>query len=524
MIRGMIQRILPSSLYARLMLAFGALALLTAVLANSASLALYGMRLERQERAAMANQASTLANLVGAVAGEEPLPAARLVRLLFTDVRLRRSLQPLMIVDAEGRPLASIAPNGPGRGPGAGPGLQRGGDRREPSASLRPPFVDPDLRFPPVETDAEGRPAVSEIHGPNGGQLLYTTVPLTLDIEADAPWTRFIGDRAALPLHLALVRPRAELRGLWRSLLPSVVIVGLAALGLAMLAAWLLARSIARPVAALTRASRQMAGGDYQVSVAEDDRAGELADLARSFNRMARAVAEADRRQRDFVVNVGHDLRTPLTTIRGFAEALSDGTARSPEQRERALSSIRSSSQRMTELVESLIDLARLEGQAGGLKLEQRSARDFLDSVIEAQQGNASLRGVSLETEVENDLELWLDPNWMRRAVGNLVENAIRHGPAGGRVTLRAATDRFDSGEPALRIEVRDEGPGIRLEDLPRIFERFYRGDPARSSAGSGLGLAIAREIVEAHGGQIHASNPREGGALLTVRLPYDRQ
>ena len=536
---------LPSSLQVRLLLAFGLLALLTALLANGAALALYGHRLERDARTIMANQALSLSNVLTEAAGDEPMPAERLERLLFTDVRLRRAGQPLTLIDASGRQLASISPSF-GRGFGrdreqdgsatsssSRPGPRRGAPTATPGPAvaagpgaaangiLRRPFGSGTLRLVPQPSDADGRPVVSELELEGGGRLLYTTIPLPVTIAPDASWARFIDERAEPPLHLAIVRPRAELSGLWRSMLPSVALVGLAALSVAMWVAWVLARSITRPVAALTAASERIASGDYAVSV-EADRRDELGRLARSFNSMAQAVAEADRRQRDFVINVGHDLRTPLTTVRGFAGALLDGTARSEAQREQAIRAIESAGDRMVTLVESLVELARLESQSAGLRLQRAPIAPLLEQAAEACRPLAEASQVRIEVEAAAGLDLWMDGDWLLRAISNLVENAVHFSPAGGRVLLVASTDTLPGDRPAVRIDVIDRGPGIAAKDLPRIFERFYRADRARRAGGSGLGLAIASEIVAAHAGTLVAESPAGGGARLTLRLPRE--
>ena len=542
--RAWLEGHVSGSLQVRLLLAFGLLALLTALLANGAALVLYGHRLERDARTIMANQALSLSNVLTEAAGAEPMPVERLERLLFTDVRLRRASQPLTLIDAKGRQLASISPSfgrgfGRDRGPNgraassgtaaaAGPGRPSTTPSPAPAFAARPgaasgilrrPFGSGALRLVPQPNDAEGRPVVSELSLDGGGSLLYTTVPLPVTIEPDASWARFVDARAVPPLHLAIVRPRAELSGLWRSMLPSVALVGLGALSIAMWVAWMLARSITRPVADLTAASERMASGDYAVAVAAERR-DELGRLARSFNSMAQAVAEADRRQRDFVMNVGHDLRTPLTTVRGFAAALSDGTARSEAQRAQAIRAIEAAGDRMVTLVESLVELARLENQSAGLRLQRAPVAPLLESVAEAYRPLASASQVRIEVDAASDLNAWMDADWLARAVNNLVENAVHFSPAGERVRLTACADTLPDDRPAVRVDVVDQGPGIAAQDLPRIFERFYRADRARRAGGSGLGLAIANEIVAAHGGTLAAESPSGGGARLTLRIP----
>jgi signal transduction histidine kinase len=291
------------------------------------------------------------------------------------------------------------------------------------------------------------------------------------------------------------------------------VLVGTLSVALATLLALWLAGSITRPVEDLTRASERMARGEYDVRVPvhRDD---EIGHLAATFNTMSQEVGEAQRRQRDFVANVSHDLRTPLTSIRGFAGALVDGTARSDAQRQHAAQAIDEAAARMTTLVNTLLDLARLEGHHAGLELAPTRLDDVLQAVLAASRPAATLRQVRFEADGAAGLNVAADATWLVRALGNVVENAVHYSPVGGAVRLTAR----EAGDWVI-IAVSDDGPGIPAEDLPRVFERFYRGDKARPAGGSGLGLAIAREIVEAHGGDITIASPPGAGTTVTTRL-----
>jgi len=542
-----------------LFLSYAALALIAVVAASGASLALYARHMSSAARDAMRNQATTLANVLAALDGDQPLPARQLAAILYADPGIRRRPRPFLVVDATGRPIISIFPpretwtrprDGASatpagarrdgtppvaeRGEGATPPAARPqvanretpptpGDRRSQgsanrtpgAAILSRPFQVPGARYVPRPPSAGGEPVISEVELGRGGKLLYVTVLLAPEIDTSAADLAWLREPVARPLYVVDSRFEAEVRGLWQPLLPSIALVGSLTLALASLIAYGLARSITRPLEAMTQASERIAAGDYTVRVPARG-AGEIGRLAAAFNAMAHQVGEAQRRQRDFVVNVSHDLRTPLTAIRGFARALVDGTARTDAQRRKSATAIESASRRMAALVEALIDLARLEGQQGGMQQQRFAAAALLSRVVEDHRPMADTAGVRLIFAAPADLHVAADPTWMSRALGNLVDNAIQHSPPGGEVRLAAGL----SAAGAVEIHVSDAGAGIPPEDLPRIFERFYRGDRARTTNGRGLGLAIAREIIEGHDGTITIDSTPGQGTHVTVRLP----
>ena len=283
---------------------------------------------------------------------------------------------------------------------------------------------------------------------------------------------------------------------------------------MALLLGVLLARTLTRPLREMTAAARSLARGDLgeQVTVRSQDEVGEL---AQAFNQMSHDLAQAEGRRRQLTADIAHDLRTPISIIRGHAEALRDGVL-PPTPKTFAL--IHEETLRLNRMVEDLRTLSRAE--AGELSLVRRpvAVGAFLEQTAAAQRPGAGEKGIALRLEATGELpEIEVDADRMAQALNNLVDNALRYTPAGGTVTLAAG--RVGDG---VRIQVRDSGPGIAPEDLPHVFERFYRGDRARRrhEGGSGLGLAIARSIVEAHGGRIRAESPAGGGAVFTIDLP----
>jgi two-component system phosphate regulon sensor histidine kinase PhoR len=231
-------------------------------------------------------------------------------------------------------------------------------------------------------------------------------------------------------------------------------------------------------------------------------------------------LRRADRIRRDFVANVSHELRTPLTAVRGYVEALLDGSAE-PGDTKRFLEIIVRHTLRMERMVRDLLRLARIE--AGQEPIEQVACSvGALFTGAEAELAPVvAARGQRLEHRIDTDAATVVgDPAKLQDALRNLIENAVRYAPEGSRITLAA-----DRRGKEIALSVADEGPGIPESELSRVFERFYRVDKARSrsgsdSAGTGLGLAIVKHLVELHGGRVIAANAREGGAVFTIFLP----
>jgi len=273
-----------------------------------------------------------------------------------------------------------------------------------------------------------------------------------------------------------------------------------------------LARSITRPLAALTRASEEMARGRYdQVIPVEGE--DEVARLAERFNAMTKEISRARKAERDFLANVSHDLKTPLTSIVGFSQAIMDGLGG-----EEVAWVINQEAGRMSRMVDQLLELARLEA---GVAAEMESPVDLLAVLRrcgEDFRSRLEKKGVSLEVDLPERLpQVRGDPDMLTRLFANLLDNGLKYTPQGDRVTLsaRLASPR------AVEVVVADTGPGIPPESLSRIFDRFYRLEQHRPGGkGLGLGLAIAKEIVEAHGGKIWAESEPDQGAKFIVSLP----
>jgi signal transduction histidine kinase len=266
----------------------------------------------------------------------------------------------------------------------------------------------------------------------------------------------------------------------------SPYLTGFTAAVLALAMVQFLAHGMTYPLREMASAARAMAHGDYARRVTATSR-DEVGDLARAFNEMSRQLSEVDRLRRDLVANASHELRTPLGALRAQLENIIDGVEPGDSAAiEDALRQV----ERLTDLVDQLLDRSKLESGAVPLELSEIRADALLDQVVAEWSEPASSRGVRIELEPGSpELVLRVDVDRMRQVLANLVANAIRHSPEVGRVLLSARAEGSTT-----RLEVADEGPGIPADDLERVFERFYRSDPARSAdvGGAGLGLAIA--------------------------------
>ncbi|MGW2873010.1 sensor histidine kinase [Kitasatospora sp. NPDC001225] len=273
---------------------------------------------------------------------------------------------------------------------------------------------------------------------------------------------------------------------------------------------------LSRPLNALTRAARRMADGDLSARVTATGR-DEIAGLAAAFNAMAERREQLEELRRAMVGDIAHELRTPLSNIRGWLEAVEDGVVTADGA---LTSSLLEEALLLQHLIDDLRDLAAADAGELALHREPVDAEDLLTQAATAHGALAQASGVTLVVDTDTataGCELSADPVRLRQMVGNLVANAVRHTPAGGTVTLRTRPEAH-----ALLIEVADTGNGIAPADLPLVFERFWRAEKSRNrqSGGSGLGLAIVRKLAELHGGAVHAASTPGTGSVFTVRLP----
>ena len=291
--------------------------------------------------------------------------------------------------------------------------------------------------------------------------------------------------------------------------------------------AQIMGRGLSRRIEAIESAARNLAGGalGVRVPVAGND---ELAGLAREFNRMADALERSNERRdrveasrRDLFAAISHDLRTPLATVRVMVEAMSDGVVDDEETRARYLRTASTEIQRLSSLIDDLFELTTIESGELHLRLETLRLEDVVSEAIDAFRPRMERAGIHLAFEPGRSTGLVLaDPLRLNRVLYNLLQNALRHTPHDGTVLLR--TELAATG---VQVVVADTGEGIPSDDLPHVFERFYRGEKSRNRerGGSGLGLAIARGIVEAHGGAIWVESTAGRGARFAFSIPAAR-
>lgn len=367
-----------------------------------------------------------------------------------------------------------------------------------------------DCAFPASIFPKKAGPVVRSLRGSfasaDGKTYVYAAFPLTnfprLKENIGADW-------------LVLSSSPSGTSKILAELLKPVLLAGLVALVISIVLAVLLARSVYKPVGRLRQAAVEMAGGKYDQEVPPEG-PREVRELAASFNDMARQVKGSQQALRDFVADVSHELRTPLTSIKGFAQAIQDGTAQSKEASARAAAIIEEEAKRMIRLVNNLLELSRLE--SGQLEIKQEPV-DLLEVIQQCQEVfsiRAAEKQIFLITDMEPLPQVNGDIDRLEQVFDNLLDNAIKHTPKGGTVTLRG---RHITSE-TVQVSVIDTGPGIPQEQLQHVFKRFYRGYGPGERTGTGLGLAISHQIVLAHGGDIRVNSLTEQGAEFMVRLP----
>ena len=319
------------------------------------------------------------------------------------------------------------------------------------------------------------------------------------------------------PIFLELLRP--------------LLIAGLLALIVSIALAIIVTRSVTRPMQHVAQAAQKITAGDYDQTVPVEGPT-EFKDVAVNFNEMAQKVRDSQHSQRDFLANVTHELKTPLTSIQGFAQAIQDGAASEPESIRKSAGIIYDEAARMNRMVMELLELARIESGQIVMRHEPVQLDLVLRGVIDRLALRAQSSGISLQAEIASSMPSIVgDGDRLAQVFSNLIDNALKHTPSGGKIIVTA---RSISGSSAVKrgtlraiegmeITVADTGSGIPPEDLSRIFERFYQIDKsrARSKEGSlGLGLAIVKEIVVAHGGTIHAESIVGLGTKFVIWLP----
>jgi signal transduction histidine kinase len=364
------------------------------------------------------------------------------------------------------------------------------------SASLHMPLL-PRLRFSSVLRDQGGQYWLYIIQHLNDGEWLMVAVPRPI-----VPFLTALSDELFFPILGAAV----------------------AALIISLFLAYWLARWIGNPLQQVVVASRQMPSPEAAPIAPRGPQ--EVQELALAFNDMNRRVLATQISQREFVANVSHELKTPLTSVQGFSQAILDGTANTPEELNQAARVIYDEAGQMHRLVLDLLDLARLDSGTLDLRRAPVDVPALLRNIAEKFSPQAQSAGISINVDSTALPAVTGDVDRLAQVFTNLVDNALKHTPSGGSINLRARVADPSTGTgkgTGIQVDVADTGEGITPEALPHIFERFYQADlsrPGGEKHGTGLGLAIVKEIVAAHGGKMSVRSTLHAGSTFTVSLP----
>ncbi len=294
-----------------------------------------------------------------------------------------------------------------------------------------------------------------------------------------------------------------------------VAILALAAAVLAAIAGAVAADRLVRPLRRLETAAAAVSDGDLERRSGLAGRRDEIGDLARAFDRMADTLATSEATQRRFLQDAIHELRTPLTVIEATTSAIIDGVY---EPEPRHLATIRGQARVLSRIIDELRTISLAEGRGLDLRPEPVEVASTLRRVAEGFRARGEEAQIAIEVDAPEALVVVADPERLRQMLGSLVDNAMRHTPAGGAITLAGSAEAG----PAVRLHVRDTGTGVAAEDQPHVFERFYQADASRDRArgASGLGLAIVKAITEAMGGRVGVASTPARGADFWIELP----
>ncbi|MEX0749332.1 MAG: ATP-binding protein [Dehalococcoidia bacterium] len=329
--------------------------------------------------------------------------------------------------------------------------------------------------------------------------------------------SRFVtGSGQELPFRIVLAVESGTIASAWLGVLPGLVLAALVAVPLASIAGILLARQVAQPVRRLTRASEAIAQGDFDQRI-ELDRDDEIGRLARSFTVMSQRVGGRDTQIRALLANVSHDLKTPMTSITGYAQSLVDGTAAANDA-PRIGAVIRDEASHVNALLADLLYLGEIDAGQIITRRETVPLEELASRCVRRIEPVTRMKQIDLQVNVRPEVALHdVDPEKLERALTNVLENAAKFTPAGGEIAVRGWSEN-GSAPPQVLFSVTNSGSSIAEDDLPRVFDRFFRGDRTRRTAtGSGLGLAITRELVELNHGHIDARNEPRGGVTFTM-------
>lgn len=310
---------------------------------------------------------------------------------------------------------------------------------------------------------------------------------------------------------LVVARPRAELRSRWLALFGRMGLASVAGLVVSAGLMWYLSRRLTKPVLVLSRAADQVAAGRYEADLPTARPGDEIGHLTDRFREMTERLAESQRRERNFLMVISHELRTPVTAIRGHVDALREGLAEDAEARDASLAVIRAETDRLARLVRDVLDLARMEADQFTLEEDEVELKRLLEQAYQSFAEEARRRGIDYECSLGANPVISTDGDRLLQIVSNLLDNAFAWTPDGGRVSLALASENG-----TIAVSVSDSGPGIGPAERERIFRPFW----SRGGDGTGLGLPIARQLAHALGGELALESEIGEGSRFELRLP----
>jgi signal transduction histidine kinase len=350
-----------------------------------------------------------------------------------------------------------------------------------------------------LESLESGRNTVFEFNPPDDDRR-YLAVARPVE-ERGVRWGAFV-----------VATPRADIQDRWVTLVQRLALAFAGGLAVAGALGWYLSRRISGPLRRLSNAADDIARGRYAIDIPDIPRGDEIGHLAERFDEMAQRLAEAEARERNFLMSVSHELRTPLTAIRGHVEALREGLVEDADLRDQSLDVIAAEAERLSRLVGDILDLAKLDAHRFTLLEEEVDMEALCERAYTAFSEEARRRSIEYRREIAAQPVLQTDGDRVLQIISNLLSNAFRWTPDGGRVELS-----LERSNGTVRVAVGDNGPGISEEDRERIFRPFVSRDGA---GGTGLGLAIARELAVALGGRIELASEEGRGSSFALVLP----
>lgn len=312
-------------------------------------------------------------------------------------------------------------------------------------------------------------------------------------------------------LGAVLIQTKAQIiEGSVLALVPQTIMVALMAMSIAATLVFFYVRSVMRPLKDVTQAARSMADGNFNVRVSTDTGSPEITELSTAFNSMAGKLSEVESSRREFVANVSHELRSPITSISGFVEGMEDGTI-PPEEHPKYLALVGDETRRLSKLIGDLLALSRLERDDVTLDVTEFDINEMLRRAIIRRVNDLEAKQMEVDCDFQQEPSLVrADSDRIEQVVVNLLDNAIKFTPKGGKITLTTQVDR-----DACTVTVADNGVGIAPEDRDRVFERFFTADRAHTAGkGTGLGLSICQRIMEMHGQTLRLKDTEEGTAF----------